>query len=223
MYLIIHFNRYIKVFKYLGVTITNKLKWDKHLEKTRSAIIKKIHHARAAFEDKGLNTYAGKWIQSSIILPKATYGAVAWASHDLTQKEVNILRRINGIGLNVITNTKKSTPTRKLEIIMNTKPLHLLAQSQAIKTWARIRSTNAPDWDGITYHTKSRPLAHKAWLEEKLTEISGGGDLIEKANERSNTFQTDQELKNRYPVEILKDGIQMPPEKTTTQALVSLL
>ena len=59
----------------------------------------KIHHAKAAFEDKGLNVHASKWIQSAIIIPKAIYGSVACASHDLTTKETTNLRTRSILGL----------------------------------------------------------------------------------------------------------------------------
>ena len=147
--------------------------------------MRKIHHARAIFDTpNGINPIAGEWLHNMVLLPKATYGALVWPSHNLTQKEIDIMRKINRIGMNMQTRAKRSTPTRKMEIIMNSTPLHIKAQSEAIKAWGRVKNTLIPDWNGITNHKKRCPLAHHAWLEDQFTSITGGGTLISKGTRR---------------------------------------
>ena len=176
---------YTKVFTYLGVSIHNKLSWETHLENTRVGIIRKLHGARdLLYNDKGLSLEATTWIFKAIIIPKVEFGALAWSSHDLTTKEKNTLTKIARIGFKTQLNMKKSTPTRKLEIITNTAPLHLQAQASALRTWGRVKNLLGQDWDGVTSHVKRRPLAHRAWLEEKFQDITGGGDYNGKGSER---------------------------------------
>ena len=104
---------------------------------------------------------SSRWLYDAVVIPKALYVAIAWASHDLTGKEIAILRRINRIGLNMLTYTKKSTPTLKLEIILNTVPLHIQAKKAALNGWARMQNIAIQDWNGWTEHTSRRPLAHR--------------------------------------------------------------
>ena len=56
------------------------------------AILRKLHHARTIFDSvNGINLKAGEWLHNTILIPKITYGSLVWASHDLTQKEEDIL------------------------------------------------------------------------------------------------------------------------------------
>ena len=205
---------YVKEFKYLGVTFTSNLRWERHLELTKGAILRKLHNAWSIFDNtKGLNLVGGEWIHRAIIIPKATYGAVVWASHNLTQREHNLLGQINRIGLNVRTRVKRSTPTKKLEIIMNTLPMDIQAQGSALKTWCRIKHSITQDWDGITSNPKRHPLAHRTWLESKLTEINLSGQTLEKANQRlhispvsSTERSSTRGLKKWYTDASWKDG-----------------
>ena len=159
---------YMDDFSYLGVNIRKNLSWENHLKRTKSSIIRKLHGARGIlYNDQGLNLSATTWIFNAIVIPKTTYGAIAWASHDLNTKEKEILNRITRIGFNLQLNVKRSTPTKKLETLTNTAPLHLQAQGAALRAWARLRNSLGEDWDGKTSHVKRRPKAHRAYLEER--------------------------------------------------------
>ena len=149
---------YTKEFTYLGVTISNTLLWECHQRTIRTQIIRKLHSARVLlYNDKGLQTQTSSWIHDAIIIPKAIYGAIVWASHKLSTSERGILDRINRIGLNIRLNTKRSTPTRKLEIITNIAPLDIQAQGGEIKAWGRLRKMLGQTWDGTTTNKVRRP------------------------------------------------------------------
>ena len=129
---------------------TKNLTWTKHLEESRKKVLRKINSARSLLgSTRGLPIKASRWIYSAIIVPIMTYGAIAWAARDFSDKDKKLLRKTNRIAANIMITPKKSTPSSKLEIILDIKPLDIKAQERALSTWARLGGeTLKLDWDG---------------------------------------------------------------------------
>lgn len=104
-----------------------------------------------------------------------TYGAIAWAARDFSDKDKKLLRKTNRIAANIMITPKKSTPSSKLEIILDIKPLDIKAQERALSTWARLGGeTLKLDWDGEMKQRKRKPLGHRKWLDDELQKMVTG-------------------------------------------------
>ena len=68
----------------------------------------------------------------ALLIAKAIYGVMVWASHDLTAKEKVTLETLNRTGLAMRVGAKRSTPTEKLETPINKEPLSLKARTAAM-------------------------------------------------------------------------------------------
>ena len=79
-----------------------------------------------------------------------TYGALCWAHKIHTGSICNILRNLNRAGLNTFSNFPRSTPTRTVEIITDTLPLHLQALKVGLSARIRLRAVLQDPWQAPT-------------------------------------------------------------------------
>ena len=118
---------------YLGVYFTRNLTWTRHIEESRRKVLRKINSVRSYLGSaRGLPIQATRWIYSAVMVPIMTYGAIAWAARDITDKDKRLLMKTNRIAANTMITPMKSTPSTKLELILNTKPLDITAQERAL-------------------------------------------------------------------------------------------
>ena len=139
--------------KYLGVTLDNKLKWNRHLDNTTNKASITFWQCRRMLGKRwGLSPKIILWLYKTVIRPMVTYGAVVWWPRTKTGTAINKLQRIQRQACLAITGCMKTTPTAALEVMLDLPPLHLYVKEEAAMTALRLK-TLALWKDSNTTHT----------------------------------------------------------------------
>ena len=133
--------------RYLGVQLDSKLTWNSHFDI-------KVTQAKRYLAQlvSALNKYWGprpklvKWIFQSIVKPRLTYAAVAWAQSIQTISKKQRLGQINRLAAMMLTPTRKNAPTAALEIIHDLIPLEYALQETALNTFYRLNLITNSSW-----------------------------------------------------------------------------
>ena len=141
---------YLKMFKYLGVTIDKTLTWHEHV-KAKVAKVKRLSHlAKGVVGNKwGLTPDKCIWILTAIIRPILSYGRLIWA-HNLNSTRQKLLKGIQRQIFLAATGCMRSTPTATLEVMLGIPPLHLHIQEVSTMAKARYFLSNPMGWKGQT-------------------------------------------------------------------------
>jgi hypothetical protein len=128
---------------YLGVLLTDQLKWTSHFNRAFSKAKKDMVRISKALHKKfGPSPKLTHWIYTGIIRPKITYAAHIWCggiSNYIFDKKSTQIQRW---ALTKMGPIRENTPTVGLEIIMNTIPLHIHLQKVSLKTAHNLLTTN---------------------------------------------------------------------------------
>ena len=156
---------YSKTFRYLGVTIDNKLSWEPH----RTNIIQQAKGNLMKLSSKiatlyGPNPQISKWIYTGIIREKIAYASLVWAHTLNTQKIKQQFDKLNKLACAMITPSRKSISPNSLEIIYDVLPLPLYLQQKAIATHNRILPV-------ITRPNKPHPKSHLLHWESLIQDL----------------------------------------------------
>ncbi len=87
-----------------------------------------------------------RWVYTSIVQPKLTYGSIVWAHWAGNYQK--ILNRIQSLAMTGLTFMQRTTPAAGLEAILDLMPLELHALSTACSAAFRIREQNQKQ-DGV--------------------------------------------------------------------------
>jgi len=138
---------------YLGLQINTTHNWWPHIQ----GKIKKAKHllrrSNTAFGRLwGPKPTMIKWSLDAIITPKILYGRHVWHRQLQTQKVQEALHQVNRLGMISIAPSRLRTPTRGMEMILGSTPMHITAERKNIMTLARFR-LHYPDMP-VLGHTK---------------------------------------------------------------------
>lgn len=124
---------------YLGVTLDSKLNWRLHCERrARKATVSLMQCRRAIGSTWGLSPKASLWIYTAVVRPAIEYAAVVWlpASEKFF---CNRIRRVQGLGLRMVTGALPTTPIAALENMLGVLPIHIRLQQVALQSYLRLR------------------------------------------------------------------------------------
>ena len=118
---------------YLGVHIDENLNWSTHIErKIKKCNIILFNKLKTAIgKTWGLKPKVLKWIYQAVVLPKLTYGAVAWA-YNLNKTQIRQLEKFQAQYARAITGANKSTPLLALNAITGLQDIHLLLKQTCL-------------------------------------------------------------------------------------------
>ena len=161
--------------KYLGVTLTNRLRWDRHIKaKINSARAKLILLKMATGLLWGPSPRMVIWAYNSIIIPAVTYAAIVWGHRKFPDAILGSLTRLNRLVLTGLSPVRKSTPTAGLEAIMGLKPLDLAIQEAGLLAFWRWR----PKVSWISTGKDSTSWGHiRSWSDRRVPTGIGEQDL----------------------------------------------
>ena len=110
---------------YLGVHIDENLNWNTHIEQKIIKCNNLFNKLKKAIGKKwGLKPKVIKWIYQAIVLPKLSYGSVAWA-YNLNKTQVKKLEKFQAQYARAITGANKSIPLLALNTITGLKDIQL--------------------------------------------------------------------------------------------------
>ncbi|XP_063635033.1 uncharacterized protein LOC134805718 [Cydia splendana] len=133
--------------KYLGVTLDQKLTWNKHvdgtIQKARSAL---AICCRLAGNRWGLKPKIALWLYTSIVRPIVFYTSVAWYRKTTQKVTVTMLGSLQRTACVIVTGAMSSSPTAALEAILNLPPLHLHLELEARSSMLRTAGARRGNW-----------------------------------------------------------------------------
>jgi ribonuclease HI len=155
--------------RYLGVIVHRNLDWRPHLrEKIAGAkrlLMKIMCLAMDSYRPK---PELMRWAYKGIVLPQLLYGSMVWG-HECYKLEGQ-LRRLNRMGMNLIAQIPRSTPSRALELIYDVLPLTLAIKQAGALSYLRLRRDINIDWDGKFLGCKDR-VSHLKYWEDLIVEL----------------------------------------------------
>ena len=155
---------YVNKAKYLGITIDKDLTWDCHIKERITSTKRMLVASKLALSHKwGPKPRYMAWMWTAVLRPRITYGAFVWAKAAAKRTNQAKLRSVQSYALRMIAPVRKSTPTRALEIIHNTAPLHLHIKALALSTFVRIEAN-------MTWNTNLRTKGHIEYAHKELPE-----------------------------------------------------
>ena len=212
---------YVDSVKYLGLTLDKRLTWRQHLLDKLAAgkryLLKMSNIARTLW---GPKPHLMRWTYTCMVRPMILYGSLIWCHKAQSPGWRIRLRHLNRLAMNTYTRVHRSTPTRALEIISDTIPLHLYIKKEAACAYARLRNTLRLDWSGR--NRQNTQFSHLNSLKFLIKEV-GIDQLIDKQDEcysinsglriqvHHETFQ-DKEAYRPYldekawPIQVFTDG-----------------
>ena len=111
---------------YLGIILDSKLYWSSHIKnkikKGKRYLLKMAGISRVIW---GPKPNLSRWVYRCVVRPMIVYGSVTWAHSIDRPSIVQRLRRINRLAIATYTMFPRSTPTRAVELLTDTFPLHL--------------------------------------------------------------------------------------------------
>ena len=95
------------------------------------------------------------------------YGSVIWAHSINRETLIEKLRSFNRLGLSTYTLFPKSTPTRAVELLTDTFPLHLWLEKEAMCAYIRLAKLLPLTWSGRNAN-KRHNTAHRRYWADKI-------------------------------------------------------
>lgn len=130
----------VKSVKYLGIILDEKLLWNKQIEYISDKGRKTLYAARKMVSKSwGLSPNAKLWLYKQIVLPRITYGCVAWWTVSKIKTKISKLNTLQRTAMLMITGATRSTPSTALEALLNLLPMELLLEETALKSCIRLQ------------------------------------------------------------------------------------
>ena len=130
---------YVQEFKYLGITIDNKLTWKPHINNQINKATRAMMMARKMTGKRwGLKPRNMEWIYTSIVCPILSYGSIAWLPKTNGKGIQKQLEKVQRKACLMITRGIQSTPTAGMEAILGLPPLHIYCKGIALNSYIRI-------------------------------------------------------------------------------------
>lgn len=164
---------------YLGLTLDHRLTWRKHLDDriTRSKkYLLKINNISKAIW--GPKPNLSRWVFRCVVRPMISYASVVWAHSIDTPALEQRLRRLNRLAISTYTLFPRSTPTRGVELLTDTFPLHLWLEKEALCAFVRLAKLLPLNWSGLN-RNKRRNVAHRRFWSYKMEEYEIQDLLLE--------------------------------------------
>ena len=105
-----------------------------------------------------------KWAYSAIVLPRLTYGCLAWGNAVTTKNMINKINSINRLAAGMLSNTRHSTPRAALEVMYDLLPIPLVIKREAMMSYIRNR-------EALRDNNRDRPEKAHIRKMEKLAKI----------------------------------------------------
>ena len=163
---------YVSTFKYLGVTIDNKLTWNTHIDN----VISKAKRVMMACinllgKDWGLTPARAKWAWETLARPIVSYGSLVWSSA-VEKSTIQLkLYKLQRLACLLITKCFKTSPTKGIEAILGLLPLHLFIREASLSARFRTKNLINDRWVGkghINYLDKQLKSIIKADIEDRI-------------------------------------------------------
>jgi ribonuclease HI len=130
---------------YLGVLLTDQLKWHNHFDLAFNRAKKDMVKISKSLHKKyGPSPKLTHWIYTGIIRPKISYAAHIWCGNISNYRLDKKSRQIQRWALTKMGPIRENTPTAGLEIITKTIPLHIHLQEVSLKTAHNFLTINFP-------------------------------------------------------------------------------
>ena len=153
--------------KYLGVTLTPTLNWNKHVKKKINQCNIILSQCRRIIGATwGLAPKRVKWVYTAIIRPVLSYGALIWA-HSLGPESVNRFNTIQRTACLAVLRAVRSAPLAGMEVMLGLLPLNIHVMDLAKK--AQLRLEHNKVWTSWWGHKKVKTKGHVYWLDTKST------------------------------------------------------
>ena len=157
---------YVDTVRYLGLYLDTRLYWSAHIEnrvvKAKRFLLKMAAIAKATW---GPKPHLMRWMYTCMVRPMILYGSVVWAHEACNLLVPDKLRKLNRLGMATYTRFLRSTPTRALEILTDTFPLHLYTQKEALCAFIRLISIMTLNWRGFNNNIRYSVGHRKYWLD----------------------------------------------------------
>ena len=233
--------------KYLGVTLDNRLTWQPHITNDINRAKQYLYLLRKAISKKwGPKPKYLKWVYNAIVLPRLTYGCLAWGNAITTQTMINKINSINRLAAGMLSNTRNSTPRAALEVMYDLTPIPLVIKRESMASFVRNREALKGETRGLSAKAHKRTWEQLAETWQLSPEASdrtsyNTWEKLYKVNEKSFLTQnepmraqiiiytdgskTDKHTGcgftiNRLNMEIAADSIRLPDYTTVYQAEV---
>lgn len=197
--------------KYLGVTMDCKMSWKQHIEGTikdcKRALMSTSNIIKTMW---GPRPSLSKWLYTGIIRPKLLYAAIVWGHKVNTATIKRSLTSLNRLALCTITPTKRSTPTKGLEVIYDLLPCEKMIEQMAIMSLQRQRHIIQETWAGEVKHNKMKGHI-KHWIDVMHTYDIQSPEL-DRCKER--------EIDKKYTVNL--DSMKSPGAKHLSRTLLNI-
>ena len=129
---------YVTSVEYLGLTLTDRLRWDQHIKtKINRARIKLFQLRTATGVIWGPSPKVMVWVYRTIIIPALTYGSMVWGHTKFPLAIKNKLARLNRLASSSLAPIRRSTPTQGLQVILGLKPLEVIIQETGLSSYRR--------------------------------------------------------------------------------------
>lgn len=147
----------VEEVKYLGVHLDSKLQMNNHIKRTCEKALKSLWATRAMVKRTwGMNPKMMMWLYKQIILPRLTYGSVAWWSRAQIVTNASSLEKIQRYAMLMVTGAMKTTPSRALDTALNICPITTKVQTTAIAAYFRLKQSKL--WRGNINKTNQGQL-----------------------------------------------------------------
>ena len=198
----------VDTFKYLGVTIDNRLTWNQHINTVRNKAMASLQQCRKVVgKDWGVTPKVTMWLFVGVIRPILLYSSIVWTKAMEDKTKVDRLSKVQNIAMRMICSGRKSTPTKAMEVILGLEPIDIKVKETALKTMQRLIATDIwePGIPGVknTHNKYLESLVKKAGLTKEVMEVD------RKMPTTPARYQTNIEERQNYP------EVQVTPECQT--------
>ena len=154
--------------RYLGIIMDQKLYWNLHmLDKIKKAKAFLMKISNVAKEIWGPMPYLMRWAYTCVVRPMIIYGCMIWAP-SLVRGYIEKFRRINRMAMSTYAPFPRSTPTRLVELLTDTFPLHLYVKKEGLCAYIRLQENLSLTWDGHDRSVLTHNISHrKYWIDLK--------------------------------------------------------
>ena len=191
---------WVKTFKYLGVTLDDKLSWKQHIENiTKKATMSLAQCRKMIGNNWGLNPKISRWMYTALVRPILSYACPVWINAINKTTNSKKLERIQRRACMATLNAIHSTPTAGMEVMIDLLPITVHLKKEAISSYLRMKENG--NWRAVSGESSS----HKSHstiltkLTENLKELNMPTDRALHKTQINTKFQV--EIKSREMIE----------------------